>query len=125
MSSTVESVSILQSVLRRVIESAEFARLAAEVRGARIVSVSGLTSGSARALALSALQRETGKRLAVVLEANHDLEVWERDLAFWSAALRRSDNIDGDQEAVLTLPASEGDPYAGTSPHAKFWSGAR
>ncbi|MDQ3684273.1 MAG: hypothetical protein M3430_01550, partial [Acidobacteriota bacterium] len=122
MSSAIESMSVLQGVLRRVVESAEFARLAAEVRsGARGVSVSGLTSGSARALALAALQRETGKRLAVVLEANLDLEVWERDLSFWSAALRRSsDDDDADEGAVLTLPASEGDPYAGASPHAEI-----
>ncbi len=121
MSSATDSMPVLQGVLRRVIESAEFARLAGEVRGgARVVSVSGLTSGAARALALAALRRETGKRFAVVLEANRDLETWERDLCFWSAALRRRDTAThGDEELVLALPASEGDPYAGTSPHAE------
>ena len=121
MSSAIESMPVLQGVLRRVVESAEFAQLAAEVKGgARVISVSGLTSGSARALALAALQRETGKRLAVVLEANLDLEVWERDLSFWSAALRHGGDTDADEGAVLTLPASEGDPYAGASPHAEI-----
>ncbi|HVF27382.1 MAG TPA: CarD family transcriptional regulator, partial [Pyrinomonadaceae bacterium] len=121
MSSAIESMPVLHGVLRRVVESAEFARLAAEVRGgARVISVSGLTSGAARALALAALQRETGKRLAIVLEANLDLETWERDLAFWSVALRHGGDTDADEGAVLTLPASEGDPYAGASPHAEI-----
>ncbi|HEX8851935.1 MAG TPA: DEAD/DEAH box helicase, partial [Pyrinomonadaceae bacterium] len=93
----------------------------------------GLTSGAARALALAALQRETGKRFAVVVEASRDLESWDRDLCFWSAALRRrvaatndggeeqrgGRTLRAEEELVLTLPASEGDPYAGTSPHAE------
>ncbi|MCA1594237.1 MAG: transcription-repair coupling factor [Acidobacteria bacterium] len=119
-SSSVESSSILESVVRRVVESAEFKRLAAEVEGgARIVSVSGLTSASARALALAALRRETGRRFAVVLQSNRDVEPWERDLCFWNDALRRGAKDESDAEAVLTLPASEGDPYAGASPHAE------
>ena len=97
MSSAIESIPVLQSVLRRVTGSAEFARLATEVSGgARIVSVSGLTSGAARALALAALQRETGKRLAVVVEANQDLEAWERDLSFWCAALGQGSDEDAE-----------------------------
>ena len=61
MSSTVQSTSALQSVLRRVAESEEYARLLAELRsGARVISVSGLTAEPARALVLAALQRETG-----------------------------------------------------------------
>ncbi|MCA1849771.1 MAG: hypothetical protein LC672_01630, partial [Acidobacteria bacterium] len=101
-------------------ESAEFARLAAEVRGgARVVSVSGLTAPPARALAVAALQRETGKRLAVVVEANRDLEAWERDACFWWDALRRDAGEPRGAEAILTLPASESDPYAGASPHAE------
>ena len=68
-----------------------------------------------RALALAALQRETARRFAVVVAANRDMETWERDLSFWCGALQMGA---GDCEAVLTLPASEGDPYAGASPHA-------
>ncbi len=120
--SLIETVPVLESVLRRVTESAEFARLAAEVRGgSRIVSVSGLTSAPARSLALAALRRETGKRLAIVLQANCDLEAWGRDLCFWSGALREAGGDGGAENnaAVLTLPASEGDPYAGASPHAE------
>ncbi|HVF50809.1 MAG TPA: hypothetical protein VNA19_12020, partial [Pyrinomonadaceae bacterium] len=121
MSSTVETVPVLQGVLRRVTESAEFVRLSEEVRGgAGVVSVSGLTSAAARALALAALQRETGKRFAVVVETNRDLESWERDLCFWSGALRRSTGESWrSADSVLTLPASESDPYAGASPHAE------
>src|SRR5215207_9572527 len=117
MSSSVETSPALQGVLRRVVEGAEFRRLAAEVAaGARVVSVAGLTSAPARALALAALQRETARRFAVVVAANRDMEAWERDLSFWCGALGAGA---GDCEAVLTLPASEGDPYAGASPHAE------
>lgn len=118
MSSAAESVTILQGVLRRVVDSEEFRRLAAEVgAGARVVSVSGLTSAPARALALAALQRETGKRFAVLVQANRDMEAWERDLSFWCGALRSGAREDC--EPVLLLPASESDPYAGASPHAE------
>jgi transcription-repair coupling factor (superfamily II helicase) len=98
-------------------ESEEYARLVAELRrGARVVSISGLTGGPARALALAALQREVGKRFAVVTQANRDLEGWERDLRFWYCALR---GVNECAETVLMLPASESDPYAGASPHAE------
>jgi transcription-repair coupling factor (superfamily II helicase) len=120
MSSPVESVSLLRGVLRRVVESGEFRRLAAEVAGgARVVSVAGLTSAPARALALAALRRETGRRFAVVVAANREMESWERDLAFWCAALGRGAQESAACPPVLTLPASEGDPYAGASPHAE------
>ena len=123
MSSTVESNLILPNALRRVTQSEEFARLVAEVRGgARIISVSGLTSAAARALAVAALRRETKKRLAIVVATNQELEAWERDICFWNNALHH-ERDDGARRsaatAVLTLPASEGDPYAGASPHAE------
>ena len=102
----------MERVLRRVTAGAELRRLVDEVRaGVRVVSVSGLTSPAARALALAALRRETDRRLAVVVPANRDLEAWERDLCFWTEALG------GAKSDVLTLPASESDPYAGASPH--------
>ncbi len=117
MSKTVESVSVLQAVLRRVAAGEEYARLLAEVRrGARVVSVSGLVSGPARALVLAALQREVGKTFAVVTQANRDLETWERDVRFWYCALRGRSEC---AREVLLLPASESDPYAGASPHAE------
>jgi transcription-repair coupling factor (superfamily II helicase) len=85
-------------------------------RGARVVSISGLVAGPARALALAALQRETGKTFAVIVPAQRDLETWERDLGFWYCALHAVSDC-GD--AVTVLPASESDPYAGASPHAE------
>jgi transcription-repair coupling factor (superfamily II helicase) len=115
MSSTVQSTPVLQSVLRRVTESEAYQRALEEIkRGARVVSISGLVSGPARALALAALQRESGKCFAVVTQANRDLEAWERDLRFWYCALRGASDCD---DSMLVLPASESDPYAGASPH--------
>jgi transcription-repair coupling factor (superfamily II helicase) len=117
MSSTAQTTSILQGVLRRVQEGEEYARLLAELRGgARVISVSGLAANPARALALAALQREVGKCFAVVTQANRDLEAWERDVRFWYCASRGVAECD---ETVLTLPSSESDPYAGASPHAE------
>ena len=117
MTSPFESLSVLQSALQRVTETDEYARLLNEIRrGARVISISGLVTGPARALALVALQLETNRCFAVVSEANRDLETWERDVRFWYRALRRRSECD---ESVLTLPASEGDPYAGISPHAE------
>ena len=115
MSSTTQTTNTLQSALQRVTETPEFKRLADEVqRGARVVSISGLVAGSARALALATLQRETGKLFAVVTHSNRDLEPWEGDLRFWYCALAGAKNC---EKEVLVLPSSESDPYAGSSPH--------
>jgi len=85
-------------------------------RGERVISISGLVAGPARALALAALQRETGKQFALVVPAQRDLESWERDVTFWYCALR---GISECGAAVAALTASESDPYAGGSPHAQ------
>ncbi len=115
MSSTIPTTSALQNTLRRITETPEFRRVVDEIkRGAQVVSISGLVAGSARALALAALQRETGKLFAVVSQANRDLEPWESDLRFWYCALAGKTNCESE---VLTLPSSESDPYAGSSPH--------
>ncbi|MBA2524517.1 MAG: transcription-repair coupling factor [Pyrinomonadaceae bacterium] len=117
MSTTTQTTSGLRNALQRVTETREFRELAAEIeRGARVISVSGLVAGSARALALVALQRQTGKLFAIVTQSNRDLEPLERDLRFWYCAL--AGKTDCDKE-VLLLPASESDPYAGSSPHAE------
>jgi transcription-repair coupling factor (superfamily II helicase) len=115
MSSTIQSTNALQSTLRRITETPEFRGAVTEINhGARVVSISGLVAGSARALALAALQRETGKRFAVVTQSNRDLEPWEGDLRFWYCALAGKSNCENE---VLILPSSESDPYAGSSPH--------
>jgi transcription-repair coupling factor (superfamily II helicase) len=117
MTTGTETFSVLQNALNAVIDSAEFRRVCEEIkRGARVVSISGLVAGPARALALSALQRETGKRFAVVVPAQRDLEDWERDINFWYCALR---GVTECADAVAVLPASESDPYAGGSPHTE------
>ncbi len=100
----------------QITQTPEYQKLVAELReNARVISISGLVAGAARALAVAALQRETGKTFAVVAESTRDLESWERDLRFWYSALSGQD---ADNE-ILVLPASETDPYAGTSPHAQ------
>jgi transcription-repair coupling factor (superfamily II helicase) len=81
-----------------------------------VISISGLVAAPARALALAALQRETGKQFAIIVPAQRDLEGWERDLGFWYCALR---GVSQCGEALTVLPASESDPYAGGSPHAE------
>ena len=78
MSSKVQTTPALQSVLQRIGETPEFKRLVIEIqRGARVVSVSGLVTGSARALALASLQQATGKLFAIVAQATHALEPLE------------------------------------------------
>src|SRR5437588_7268646 len=117
MTVATENASILQTTLQPVFDSAEFQSVLDQIRrGARVVSISGLVAGPARALALAALQRETGKQFALVVPAQRDLENWERDLAFWCGALR---GTSGSEDAVAVLPASERDPYAGGSPQAE------
>ena len=103
-------------LLQQITDTLEYQRLLKELRGnARVISISGLVAGAARALAVAALQRETGKTFAVVSQSTRDLESWERDLRFWYSALSGQE---ADNE-ILVLPASETDPYAGTSPHAQ------
>jgi transcription-repair coupling factor (superfamily II helicase) len=100
----------------QITQTPEYQKLVAELRAnARVISISGLVAGAARALAVAALQRETGKTFAVISESTRDLEWWERDLQFWYSALSGQE---ADNE-ILVLPASETDPYAGTSPHAQ------
>src|SRR6185369_10621362 len=103
--------------MNQITETREYQKLLAELRSnARVISIGGLVAGAARALAVAALQRETGKTFAVVAQSTRDLESWERDLGFWYSALSGNDNA---EDEILVLPASETDPYAGTSPHAQ------
>jgi transcription-repair coupling factor (superfamily II helicase) len=106
--------TVAQTFLRGITESPEFQHLAAHIRrGARVVSLSGLSLGPARALVLAALQKATGRRLAVIAQANGDLEAWETDLSFWRDAL-------GGAGEILLLPGISSDPYAAASPHAEL-----
>jgi transcription-repair coupling factor (superfamily II helicase) len=117
MSTSIGTSSVLQNTLNSVANSTEFQRVLDDIsRGARVVSISGLVAGPARALALAALQRETGKQFAVAVPAQRDLEEWERDINFWYCALRAQAETN---DAVTVLPSSESDPYAGGSPHTE------
>src|SRR5256714_2896833 len=117
MNTVTETNSILKSVPQCLIASAEFRRLVDQInRGARAISISGLVAAPARALVVAALQRETKKQFAIVVPVQRDLESWHRDISFWYCALR---GVAECEEAVVLLPASESDPYAGGSPHAE------
>src|SRR5687768_9133053 len=86
-------------------------RLISEITaGTRIVSVSGLTSVSAKAYVLSKVQAATGKHLAIVASTNEDAETWSCDLQFWN---------DDSGASVLMLPSFDSDVYSGVSPHAE------
>ncbi|HKR22331.1 MAG TPA: hypothetical protein VJS17_07045, partial [Pyrinomonadaceae bacterium] len=114
MSSSIQPSSTLQQTLQQIADTREYQQLVNELRAnARIISISGLVAGAARALAIAALQRETGKTFAVVSQSTRDLEPWESDLRFWHGALAGKETSDTE---VLVLPASETDPYAGISP---------
>src|SRR5713101_5883477 len=107
MTTTTETPSILQTTLDRVVDSVECRRVIDEIkRGARMISISGLVAGPAKALVLAALQRECGKQFAVVTQAQRDLENWERDLSFWYCTLHGVSDCD---DTIAVLPASESD----------------
>jgi transcription-repair coupling factor (superfamily II helicase) len=101
----------------RIEKDEHFQRLVAEVRaGRRLIHVAGLASG-AKALTLAALKRATRRRLAIVSLKGRDLEDLERDLRFFYCALNERAECENE---IFTLPASETDPYSGTSPHAEI-----
>ena len=92
MSSSIEQPTTLQQTLQQIAETPAYQQLLRELRSnARIISISGLVAGSARALAVAALQRDTGKTFAVVSQTTRDLEPWESDLRFWHAALNHKE----------------------------------
>jgi len=108
---------VVSGNFRRFEADERFEQLVAEVRaGRRLVRVAGLVGG-AKALTIAALQRATGRRLAVLALRGRDLEDLERDLRFFYCALNSRAECEGE---VFTLPASESDPYSGTSPHAEI-----
>ena len=78
-------------------------------RGTKVISVSGLTSISAKSFILANLQDETGKTFAVVTDSNRELEIFESDLKFFQT----------EKDSVLTLPSFESDVYSNLSPHAE------
>jgi len=102
-----------QSVFGSLEASAEFRRLVEEFRSARTVILSGL-SGSARALILALLQKKTGRSFACATLSGRDLEDFCRDIQFFYCAVNGVKDCEDD---ILLFPASEHNPYDGTSPH--------
>jgi transcription-repair coupling factor (superfamily II helicase) len=89
----------------------EVERLRDEVaKGARVISIAGLSSPSAKALVVSRLQAELDRRFAIVTDTNSDAETWYCDLLFFQGK---------DESAALFLPSFGTDPYSGVSPHAE------
>jgi transcription-repair coupling factor (superfamily II helicase) len=104
----------------------EFARLRDEIRrGARVISLSGLTSVAAKAFVLSRLQAETQKNFVVVTDSNKETDKWECDLEFFNSKFKIQDSKSGESEilnlksGILNLPSFESDTYASVSPHAE------
>src|SRR5687767_7739320 len=81
--------------------------------GQKLITLSGLTSSSAKAYVLSRLRAESGKRLAVVTDSNSDLDAWSCDLEFFQSYFNDPD------ARIVTIPSFESDPYSGVSPHAE------
>jgi len=108
---------VVTSPFQRFEDDENFQRLVAEARaGRRLLRVAGL-AGGAKALALVALRRAIGRRLAVVSLRDSDLENLERDLRFFYCHF--NNRLECEDE-IFTLPASESDPYSGASPHAEI-----
>ncbi len=102
----------------------EFERLRGEIgTGARVISLSGLTSIASRAFVLSKLQRETKKTFVVVADSNKELETWTCDLNFWQNSIRNQNSANSQPKSgnsrLLALPSFESDVYSGVSPHAE------
>lgn len=99
----------------------EFDKLVREIdKGSRVISLSGMTSVSAKAFVLTKLQAATGKLFTIVTESNSELESWEADLEFFQSQISNLKSEISDLRLnIVTLPSFEADPYSGVSPHAE------
>ncbi len=100
-------------------------------KGTRIISLSGLTSISAKSYVLTQLQKELKKTFVVVTDSNNELETFDNDIDFFcdDATLRQSDNgkekpssrslTVSSSQRLITLPSFEIDIYSSISPHAE------
>ncbi|MCA1588833.1 MAG: transcription-repair coupling factor [Acidobacteria bacterium] len=112
-------------------ENTETTRLIREIReGDRVISVSGLTSISAKAFVLAGVQAAAAKTFVVITDSNRDLEIFEGDLEFWTTRNRAKPvttaSIDENQSAIrnpppaiIALPSFDTNVYSGVSPHAE------
>ena len=104
----------------------EFSELRKELkRGTKIISLSGLTSISAKSYVLAKLQQEINQTFVVITDSNRELETWENDIQFWNEKLRieNDDQNNDSQSSILNspivIPSFEIDVYARISPHAE------
>ncbi len=111
---TLGHLPVRRSLRLRVFVAKELEELKRAVDGGtRIISLSGLTSVSAKAYVLARLRAETRRRFAVVTESNGDIDTWSADLAFCAS------QISDLSFEITKLPSFETDPYSGVSPHAE------
>ena len=90
--------------------AAEIQRLSELIKsGTRVISVSGLTSISAKTYILSQLQISTKRTLVIVTDSNREIETFLSDLEFFNPKDKR----------IQILPSFENDVYSGMSPHAE------
>ena len=98
--------------------------------GTRVLSLSGLTSNTAKAYILSKLQSEAKKTFVVVTDLNTEIETWQKNLSFFEIETQRHEDSENKTQIsphllvsptpqLLTLPAFEADVYSGVSPHAE------
>ena len=106
----------VSSPVENLLRSSALGELARHLReGKRTVVVSGL-AGSARALVLAAISKLTGRTVLFITRSNRDVEEFRPDSEFFYCALNGLETTGGN---LITIPASERDPYDGTSPHAE------
>lgn len=107
-----------EKVFDRLLHSPELERLGAILGGRphpRAVVVSGV-SGSARALIVTALQERLQREIVFVARSNHECDELQQDLEFFYSASKGPGLA---EDAIMSFPAHEADPYDGTSPHAQ------
>lgn len=83
-----------------------------------VLVVSGL-AGSARALFVALLEKKLNRRILFIARSSRDVEELKPELEFFHCAVHRDSDGQAAGSRVLTIPASENDPYDGASPHAE------
>jgi transcription-repair coupling factor (superfamily II helicase) len=109
--------------------ASQFSRLRDELkRGTRVISLSGLTSISAKSYVLNQLQKEIGKTFVIITDSNRELETFECDLDFFNSKFQISNSKSENsaqsgiwnlESGILALPSFETDIYSRISPHAE------
>jgi len=87
----------------KILEKIVYASLAS-----RVLSISGLTSISAKAFVIAKLHEKLDRPIVILAESNKDLEKYCADIKFHSP-----------ESAIIALPSFETDVYSGSSPHAE------